>query len=267
MNGDDTEVFPKVEDAEVSSEDSTEARDHESRLAAFDRAASREADQEAADGEEPGEQQPKPASHKRKRSPWVSALTVVGVLALVCTCTTVGLALGLEHRYENKVTREDILGDLPRADVPLGTKTAPMNFLMLGSDDMSGKNQNIDDPDGSRSDTIMLIHSNAAHNKAFILSIPRDSLVDVPAGGNWKGGPNKINESVRVRWREAVGEDGLQPDEDSVGQRDDREFQRDRQDGRGRRHGQRLRPVHGLVHPHRTGLDGGLSRHGAGRDR
>src|SRR6185369_4780592 len=74
-------------------------------LAAFDRAASREADQEAADGEEPGEQQPKPASHKRKRSPWVSALTVVGVLALVCTGTTVGLALGLEHRYENKVTR------------------------------------------------------------------------------------------------------------------------------------------------------------------
>jgi ribosomal protein L21 len=31
MNGDDTEVFPKVEDAEVSSEVSTEARDHEVR--------------------------------------------------------------------------------------------------------------------------------------------------------------------------------------------------------------------------------------------
>jgi len=176
MNGDDTEVFPKVEDAEVSSEDSTEARDHESGLAAFDRAADRE------DGA--GEQQSEVASRKRKRSPWVTALMMVGVLALVCTGTAVGLALGLEHRYENKVTREDILGDLPRADVPLGTKTAPMNFLMLGSDDMSGKNQNIDDPDGSRSDTIMLIHINAAHNKAFILSIPRDSFVDVPAGGN-----------------------------------------------------------------------------------
>jgi LCP family protein required for cell wall assembly len=133
------------------------------------------------------------ASRKRKRSPLVSALMMVGVLALVCTGTAVGLALGLEHRYENKVTREDILGDLPKADVPLGTKTAPMNFLMLGSDDMSGKNQNIDDPDGSRSDTIMLIHINAAHNRAFIMSIPRDSFVDVPAGGKWKGGPNKIN--------------------------------------------------------------------------
>jgi LCP family protein required for cell wall assembly len=187
MSAEDTEVFGKVEDAEGSSEDSHD----ESGLAAFDRAADREADAER--GDESGEQQPESATRKRKRSPWVSALMMVGVLALVCTGTSVGLALGLEHRYENKVTREDILGDLPKADVPLGTKTAPMNFLMLGSDDMSGKNQNIDDPDGSRSDTIMLIHINAAHNRAFIMSIPRDSFVDVPAGGKWKGGPNKIN--------------------------------------------------------------------------
>jgi LCP family protein required for cell wall assembly len=187
MSAEDTEVFPKVEDAEES------PSADESGLAAFDRAANREAERDEERGDESGEQQPEMASRKRKRSPLVSALMMVGVLALVCTGTAVGLALGLEHRYENKVTREDILGDLPKADVPLGTRTAPMNFLMLGSDDMSGKNQNIDDPDGSRSDTIMLIHINAAHNRAFIMSIPRDSFVDVPAGGKWKGGPNKIN--------------------------------------------------------------------------
>ena len=190
MSADDTEVFGKVEDAEESS---SASHDGESGLSAFDRAAKREADRDADGGDDAGDKQPEVATRKRKRSPWVTALMMVGVLALVCTGTAVGLALGLEHRYENKVTREDILGDLPKADVPLGTKTAPMNFLMLGSDDMSGKNQNIDDPDGSRSDTIMLIHINAAHNRAFIMSIPRDSFVDVPAGGKWKGGPNKIN--------------------------------------------------------------------------
>jgi LCP family protein required for cell wall assembly len=192
MSADDTEVFPKVEDAEVTFPNAKDS-DDESGLAAFDRAA----DREAEGGDDTGQQEPvdgaEVGTRKRKRSPWVSALTIVGVLALVCTGTTVGLALGLEHRYENKVTREDILGDLPKADVPLGTKTVPMNFLMLGSDDMSGKNQNIDDPDGSRSDTIMLFHINAAHNRAFVMSIPRDSFVDVPAGGKWKGGLNKIN--------------------------------------------------------------------------
>src|SRR5262249_52067691 len=126
MSADDTEVFPKVENTEDSHD--------ESGLAAFDRAADREAERGDDTGQQAAVDGAEVATRKRKRSPWVSALMIVGVLALVCTGTAVGLALGLEHRYENKVTREDILGDLPKAGVPLGTKTAPMNFLMLGSD-------------------------------------------------------------------------------------------------------------------------------------
>ena len=131
--------------------------------------------------------------HRRKRSRWLTVVTIVGVLVLVCSGTVVALAFGLIHRYESKVAREDILGDLPKASVPLGTDTAPMNFLVLGSDSRAAADADINDPDGSRSDTIMVVHINAAHNGAFIFSIPRDSYVNVPAGGNWKGGLNKIN--------------------------------------------------------------------------
>jgi LCP family protein required for cell wall assembly len=68
-----------------------------------------------------------------------------------------------------------------------------MNFLVLGSDSRADDAAPLDDPDGSRSDTIMIVHINADHTGAFIFSIPRDSYVNVPAGGSWKGGKNKIN--------------------------------------------------------------------------
>lgn len=169
-----------------------ETVEYRSALAAFDEDASPgpapDSDGPGADGDEPIA----PVGHRRKRSKLVAALSIVGILALVCSGTAAALAFGLANRYENKVTRQDILGDLPKAQPVPGAKTSPMNFLVLGSDSRSGSAP-IDDPDGSRSDTIMLVHINAAHTSAFIFSIPRDSFVRVPAGGNWKGGDNKIN--------------------------------------------------------------------------
>jgi len=67
-----------------------------------------------------------------------------------------------------------------------------LNLLLLGSDSRAtvpgGKS-----PIGERSDTIMLVHIAKNRQKAAIISIPRDSYVNVPAGGGWKGGKNKLN--------------------------------------------------------------------------
>jgi LCP family protein required for cell wall assembly len=68
-----------------------------------------------------------------------------------------------------------------------------MNFLVLGSDSRADDAAPADDPDGARSDTIMIVHVTADHKSAFVFSIPRDSYVNVPAGGSWQGGKNKIN--------------------------------------------------------------------------
>ncbi len=43
----------------------------------------------------------------------------------------------------------------------------------------------------------MIVHINKAKTGAFIVSIPRDSYVDiVPVPGEWNGGPNKINAAL-----------------------------------------------------------------------
>jgi anionic cell wall polymer biosynthesis LytR-Cps2A-Psr (LCP) family protein len=42
----------------------------------------------------------------------------------------------------------------------------------------------------------MIVHINKGRSGAFIVSIPRDSYVDVPAGGDWRGGKNKINAAL-----------------------------------------------------------------------
>jgi LCP family protein required for cell wall assembly len=39
----------------------------------------------------------------------------------------------------------------------------------------------------------MILHVSRNLQSAFIASIPRDSYVDIPASGDWKGGKNKIN--------------------------------------------------------------------------
>ncbi|MGK5681921.1 LCP family protein [Actinoplanes sp. URMC 104] len=102
----------------------------------------------------------------------------------------------LYHRYDKKVSREALLPD----DSDPGAKeqreenwkSGPLNLLLLGSDSRAtepgGKS-----PIGERSDTIMLVHVARGRDKATIVSIPRDSYVEVPAAGAWKGGKNKIN--------------------------------------------------------------------------
>jgi LCP family protein required for cell wall assembly len=71
-----------------------------------------------------------------------------------------------------------------------------MNFLVLGSDSREDQETQSLDETGSRSDTIMIVHVNKAQTGAFVVSIPRDSYVDIPAAGDWGGGKNKINAAL-----------------------------------------------------------------------
>lgn len=100
----------------------------------------------------------------------------------------------LAARYEAKVERADILGDVPRPVTP-GESRPPMNFLVLGSDSRSPEARGFD-ATGDRSDTIMIVHVASGWRSAFIFSIPRDSYVYVPPAGSWPGGLNKINAAM-----------------------------------------------------------------------
>lgn len=65
------------------------------------------------------------------------------------------------------------------------------NVLVIGSDTRSGANKGLGGGTGEvgRSDTAFLLHVYADHEHAVAVSIPRDTLVDIPAckepGGSW----------------------------------------------------------------------------------
>jgi LCP family protein required for cell wall assembly len=130
---------------------------------------------------------------KKRRSPWyLTALVVVGAALMVISAGTLALIYGLSNRYDSKTTHADILGDGTR-NQNTNLSEGPLNYLVLGTDTRDVESSTSENSTGSRSDTILFVHVAKGLGSAFIVSFPRDSYVNVPAGGNWKGGMNKIN--------------------------------------------------------------------------
>ncbi|MET8612651.1 LCP family protein [Streptomyces misionensis] len=76
------------------------------------------------------------------------------------------------------------------ADRPKKADNGSENILVLGSDTRAGGNRKLGggtDDGSARSDTAMIVHVYAGHQKASVVSIPRDTLVDRPACTDTKG--------------------------------------------------------------------------------
>jgi len=129
----------------------------------------------------------------------VTLVAVGGVLTLAAAGTLVGARL-LRNRYENAVQRQDLLGAAARGEDGKARVTGPLTFLLIGSDRRGGDNRNPNTPDGSvaavqgdRSDTVMLVHVPKAVDRAYIISIPRDSYVRIADEDGNPAARNKIN--------------------------------------------------------------------------
>lgn len=134
---------------------------------------------------------------KKRRAPWYFKVMVAfGALLMLASGGALASMYTLAGHYESKVEREDILEGVPVVPPEVAAKEA-LNLLVLGSDSRAGEERQDIDATGSRSDTIMIAHVNKSRTKAFIVSIPRDSYVNVPAGGSWRGGMNKINSAMQ----------------------------------------------------------------------
>ncbi|WFE53751.1 LCP family protein [Micromonospora sp. WMMD1155] len=136
---------------------------------------------------------PPAPSRWRAMAGWQKAMAALALVFAVLCAGVVTVGFGLKHRYESRVQREDILGRGTGPHDERRWKSGPLNLLLLGSDSRDGEPDQALYP-GQRSDTIMLVHVNAARDAATVVSIPRDSYVDIPAAGEeWSGGLNKIN--------------------------------------------------------------------------
>lgn len=129
-----------------------------------------------------------PAPPKRRRWLRVTLWSLVA-LALVAASGAVALRLYLKS-VENKVTRVDAFAEVVESERPTKppAATKAMNLLILGSDSRNP------DTEGSRTDTIMVAHVTADQSSAQVVSIPRDTWLDIPRTASGRGGVKaKIN--------------------------------------------------------------------------
>src|SRR5262249_15991771 len=79
--------------------------------------------------------------------------------------------------------RTDAFAGLAPSQRPSPAVAGAMNLLVLGSDTRGPGST----ADPGRSDTMMLVHLDADHRHAYVISIPRDTWVHVPQAANGNG--------------------------------------------------------------------------------
>ncbi len=144
----------------------------------------------------------------RRRAAPRRSHTVARVLVstLVVLAMVSGLTITYLYRhYSDNLTvldiEDQIVGERPDK-VEVAGPQEPLNVLVMGSDSREGEN-NIDGltGGGERSDTTLLLHLSADRERAYGVSIPRDSMVDRPACRT-EGGAEIPAESYTM-WNEA----------------------------------------------------------------
>ncbi|SFF51479.1 LCP family protein [Blastococcus tunisiensis] len=175
-----------------------------------------------------------------RRRPLRRVLISLGVLSLVLALTVGGGLWFLTERYAGNIDRvADVFDGLDEEarpapatpEVPAGEEPAaeePVTFLLVGSDTRAELEPG-ETPDG-RSDAIMLARFSADREHAQLISIPRDSWVDIPGRGMNKinaayafGGPSLLIQTVeqltqvRIDHYVAIDFDGLIQVTDDLG--------------------------------------------------
>jgi LCP family protein required for cell wall assembly len=129
------------------------------------------------------------ARPKRKDPLWAKLTLALGVLVVLASGgTVVGGKVLLAH-VNNTVQQQDLLGNVAAGGGAASIK-GEVNVLMVGLDTRAA-NPSM----GSRSDSIVIAHIPASHDRAYLVSIPRDTGVTIPAfkKTGYHGGTDKIN--------------------------------------------------------------------------
>ncbi|ACZ31608.1 cell envelope-related transcriptional attenuator [Xylanimonas cellulosilytica DSM 15894] len=132
---------------------------------------------------------PRLPSHARSFARHRVARSVGMVLTGVLAFGTAGgatAAITLSGNID-KVNVDEALGGIDRPDVVVPEDPnagTPLNIVLMGSDTRSGENGNYaasEGTGGARADTTMILHLSADRTRAELVSIPRDTTVDIPA--------------------------------------------------------------------------------------
>ena len=135
----------------------------------------------------------------RRRSPlWARLLVIVGAILVVLSGGALITSRVLIDTATSNIAQASLLGGEAAATGSAGKKIeGPLNLLLIGIDVRPDWNA------GARSDTILIVHIPATHDRAYLVSIPRDWRVRIPANAetHYAGGMDKINAAFDFGYR------------------------------------------------------------------
>lgn len=134
-------------------------------------------------------------------TPWVRWSFIFLLVSIVSASLGATLALMTPYPSASKSDQRS-LGEMLRSGLKYGI-AQPTNILIMGIDRVPDAKEGSPESFASRSDTMLLTRVNPDDGSINILSIPRDTQVEVPGYGttkinhaNWKGGPELATEVV-----------------------------------------------------------------------
>lgn len=125
-----------------------------------------------------------------ERRRWRTALISISVVVFLAAGTVTLYAWNLGRSWDSQT--EKIADAFPSDELrpPLGTLPAgqnrAQNILLLGSDTRGSVGGSIADLTGQRSDSIMVAHIPADRRRIHVVSLMRDSWVEIPGHGHAK---------------------------------------------------------------------------------
>ena len=127
-----------------------------------------------------------PPRHALKPRTAVTVLKSLGLTVLALALTGAGAAGTLYYKLQHNIVQHKIIVAPDSEDaepmIPIDQKAGQaLNILLLGSDARTPEEQITQGVDGMRGDTTMLLHISQDRSRVDIVSIPRDTLVDIPS--------------------------------------------------------------------------------------
>jgi LCP family protein required for cell wall assembly len=125
----------------------------------------------------------------RKRKGWRIALISIGAVVLLVAGGAGVYAWNLTRTFDTKTQKIPEVfptNEAARPPVLKGEAAKAQNILLLGSDTRGSINGSIANISGQRSDTIMIVHIPANRKNIYVMSILRDSWLDIPGHGKAK---------------------------------------------------------------------------------
>ncbi|MDP9798586.1 LCP family protein required for cell wall assembly [Catenuloplanes nepalensis] len=150
-------------------------------------------------GPEPGpgagpETKPARGRRRRRRSPlWARLGVAFGVVLLVLSGGALAGAQVLIGRATQNIAQGNLLGDGSKSAAEGGASMdGAIDMLLLGVDVRESWEEN-----NTRADTIVILHIPATHDRAFLISVPRDTLAEIPPleRNDFAGATAKINDA------------------------------------------------------------------------